>query len=558
MQRVLQLLTADGDHDDDGDDDDDDERRTRQRRRYGRIATASTATVLATWALISYYRRRRRRRMRIDIVQSLSATTALVAAAASAPYNTRTAIEAPLSLLLHHAKKKDGSVRRVLMNNSAIAYQLSADADTSNGAGGGGWRRSRIPPTNGMVAAVTTALTEGGCADIGTLPDTFGERVVPVLIGAVPFIYLGMAYRMIKKAGGGDEIDTTHVGGNGEDGGDGSDGRVTFRDVAGVDDAKAELEEIVQYLSDPAPYHRLGATPPRGVLLHGPSGVGKTLLARAVAGEARADYFVACSGSDFVELYVGQGAKRVRELFASVRTAAQRRHKRQLVKERFISWWHEWAERYLGVGLQHRAIHDMKATEDRPATAVIVIDEIDALAKCRDGIGRGSYIGGGNDEREQTLNALLTEMDGFGTPRTGGGTRGGRSNGQGQTNRAAAVDENVCVIVIAATNRKAVLDPAVLRPGRFDRHVVLSYPDRKGREAILRVHARKVKLEGGDDKLSILSELADETFTGGFSGADLRNVVNEAALLSVRNGRSCVGWDQLVEAASRVRMMKRH
>ena len=209
-----------------------------------------------------------------------------------------------------------------------------------------------------------------------------------------------------------------------------------------------------------------------------------------------------------------------------------------------------WAERYLGVVLQHRTMRDISSIENRPATAVIFIDEIDALAKCRDGIGRGSYIGGGNDEREQTLNALLTEMDGFGTPKTGG-------NGRSQAAaRAAAADESVCVIVIAATNRKAVLDPAVLRPGRFDRHVVLSYPDRRGREAILKVHARKVKLEGGHESTSMLSELADEAFTGGFSGADLRNVVNEAALLSVRSSRSCVGWDQLVEAASRVRMMK--
>jgi cell division protease FtsH len=186
---------------------------------------------------------------------------------------------------------------------------------------------------------------------------------------------------------------------------------------------------------------------------------------------------------------------------------------------------------------------------DRPATAVIFIDEIDALAKCRDGIGRGSYMGGGNDEREQTLNALLTEMDGFGTPKDGGNSD--RRKGSG-----AADDNNVCVIVIAATNRKAVLDPAILRPGRFDRHVVLSYPDKEGREAILKVHTRKVKLEGGDDKSIMLSELADEAFTGGFSGADLRNVVNEAALLSVRSGRNCVGWDQLVEAATRVQRMK--
>jgi cell division protease FtsH len=191
------------------------------------------------------------------------------------------------------------------------------------------------------------------------------------------------------------------------------------------------------------------------------------------------------------------------------------------------------------------------SSEDRPPTAVIFIDEVDALAKCRDGIGRGSFIGGGNDEREQTLNALLTEMDGFGSPRSEE-----NSCGRSRVNPSAGADRSVCVIVIAATNRRSVLDPAILRPGRFDRHVVLSYPDQKGREAILQVHARKVKLEGGDDRSSLLSQLADEAFTGNFSGADLRNVVNEAALLSVRSGRSCVGWDQLVEAAARVRRMK--
>ena len=169
---------------------------------------------------------------------------------------------------------------------------------------------------------------------------------------------------------------------------------------------------------------------------------------------------------------------------------------------------------------QHRAPCDTSSTEDRPPTAVIFIDEIDALAKCRDGIGRGSFIGGGNDEREQTLNALLTEMDGFGTPRSEQ-----NSGGRSRVNPTSGTDQSVCVIVIAATNRRSVLDPAILRPGRFDRHVVLSYPDQKGREAILQVHAMKVKLEGGADRSLLLSQLADEAFTSGFSGADLRNVV---------------------------------
>jgi len=582
---------------DDNEEDQEEDQETRRRKRRNaaavRIVAGGTLAVLTAWALVSYRRRRRRRllgRAHALTASAASATAAIArhtptpthaptpaVAARSAimhaplPYNATSALESPLSLLLHHAKR--GGVLRVRMNKNTVAYQLAGDISTGGGgptaassAGGGTcsgnrWRRSTIPPTNGMAAAVTSALGEGGCTDISSLPESLPERLLPLAIASIPFVYLALAYRMLNNvSGGGGEIDTTNVVGGGGDGNadgddddDGRDGRgrvVTFRDVAGVDSAREELYEVVRYLSDPAPYRRLGASPPRGILLHGAPGCGKTLLARAVAGEARADYFVTCSGSDFVELYVGQGAKRVRGLFRSVRDAARGRHRRQIMRSRFVRWWNGWVGRYFGVdgiiNSQHSASSPHNVIEDRPPTAVIFIDEIDALAKCRDGIGRGAFIGGGNDEREQTLNALLTEMDGFGTPR------------DVQTAGANNEGDDVVVIVIAATNRRSVLDPALLRPGRFDRHVEVPNPDRNGREAILRVHARRIKLDGAKDTSCgslLLSELADESFTGGMSGADLRNVINEAALLSVRASRHNVGWDQLVEAARRVRHM---
>src|SRR5271167_1055826 len=237
--------------------------------------------------------------------------------------------------------------------------------------------------------------------------------------------------------------------------------KTTFADVAGVDEAKDELVEIVNFLKDPKTYGRLGGRPPKGVLLVGPPGTGKTLLARAVAGEAGVPFF-SISGSEFVEMFVGVGAARVRDLFEQGRNKAP---------------------------------------------AIIFIDEIDAVGR-----HRGAGLGGGHDEREQTLNALLVEMDGFET--------------------------NEGVILIAATNRPDVLDPALLRPGRFDRRVVVARPDVKGREEILRVHTRKVPLSD-DVNLTVLAR-----GTPGFAGADLANLVNEAALVAARQNRKVVTqWD---------------
>jgi len=248
-------------------------------------------------------------------------------------------------------------------------------------------------------------------------------------------------------------------------------GRVTFEDVAGIDEAKQELEEVVEFLKDPQKFQRLGGKIPKGVLLVGPPGTGKTLIARAVAGEANVPFFT-ISGSDFVEMFVGVGASRVRDMFEQ--------------------------------GKKH-------------APCIIFIDEIDAVGR-----HRGAGLGNGNDEREQTLNQLLVEMDGF--------------------------EANDGVILIAATNRPDVLDPALLRPGRFDRQVVVGNPDILGREKILKVHMRKVPV-GGDVDPRVIAR-----GTPGFSGADLANLVNEAALLAARAGRRVVGMAEFEAARDKVMM----
>jgi cell division protease FtsH len=248
-------------------------------------------------------------------------------------------------------------------------------------------------------------------------------------------------------------------------------GRVTFDDVAGIDEAKFELEEIVEYLRDPQKFQRLGGRIPKGVLLVGPPGTGKTLLARAIAGEANVPFFT-ISGSDFVEMFVGVGASRVRDMFEQGK---------------------------------------------KNAPCLIFIDEIDAVGR-----HRGAGLGGGNDEREQTLNQLLVEMDGF--------------------------EANEGVILIAATNRPDVLDPALLRPGRFDRQVVVPNPDVAGREKILKVHMRKVPLAPDVDPRTIARG------TPGFSGADLANLVNEAALLAARRSKRVVTMSEFEEAKDKVMM----
>jgi len=248
-------------------------------------------------------------------------------------------------------------------------------------------------------------------------------------------------------------------------------GRVTFDDVAGIDEAREELQEIVDFLKDPSRFHRLGGKIPKGALLVGPPGTGKTLLARAIAGEANVPFFT-ISGSDFVEMFVGVGASRVRDMFEQAK---------------------------------------------KNAPCIIFIDEIDAVGR-----HRGAGLGGGNDEREQTLNQLLVEMDGF--------------------------DANEGIIIVAATNRPDVLDPALLRPGRFDRQITVGRPDIEGRVRILQVHMRKVPLAPDVDARIIARG------TPGFSGADLANLVNEAALLAARRSKRLVGMLEFEDAKDKVMM----
>lgn len=288
------------------------------------------------------------------------------------------------------------------------------------------------------------------------------------LIPVIVTVLLGCAilYFMMKQSGGGGKYSSF---GKANLKNQANARKATFNDVAGADEEKQELEEIVDFLKNPAKYKEIGAKVPKGVLLLGPPGTGKTLLARAVAGEAGCPFFP-ISGSDFVEMFVGVGASRVRDLFEQAK---------------------------------------------KHAPAIIFIDEIDAVGR-----HRGAGLGGGHDEREQTLNQLLVEMDGF----TG--------------------NENV--IIIAATNRRDILDPALLRPGRFDRQIVVGYPDVKGREEILRVHAKNKPLSPDVD-LKIIAQT-----TQGFTGADLENLLNEAALLAARNGKMAITEKDIEEATMKV------
>ena len=287
--------------------------------------------------------------------------------------------------------------------------------------------------------------------------------VLPVII----FVFLGqlMTKKLMDKAGGGSASMAFGKGNSGAKVYVQSSEGIHFADVAGEDEAKENLQEIVNYLHDPSKYKEIGASMPKGILLVGPPGTGKTMLAKAVAGESNVPFF-SISGSEFVEMFVGMGASKVRELFN-------------------------------------------QAKEKAPC--IVFIDEIDAIGQKRSG---GAY--GGNDEREQTLNQLLTEMDGF--------------------------ESNNGVIILAATNRPESLDPALTRPGRFDRRVPVELPDLKGREAILRVHAKKVKLEPDVDFTAIAR------MASGASGAELANIVNEAALHAVRSGRKLVSQSDLEES----------
>jgi cell division protease FtsH len=341
------------------------------------------------------------------------------------------------------------------------AYTVSGGQDESF--------TTTIPPILQGTPVLTELLDAQGVAYTGVTPNAFSS----FLIGWVaPLLLFGLLwFFLVRRMSGAQAGAALNLGRNKVKIYDRKEMRTTFEDVAGVDEAKEELKEIVEFLSNPKKYQRLGGRIPKGVLLLGPPGCGKTLLARAVAGEANVPFFF-MSGSEFVEMFVGLGAARMRELF-------------QQAKEK--------------------------------APALVFLDEIDTIGKGRAGaLGAGF---GGHDEREQTLNQLLVEMDGF--------------------------DASKGVIIMAATNRPDVLDPALVRPGRFDRQVVVDQPDLKGREEILKVHVRGVALDPSVE-LRILASR-----TPGFTGADLANVVNEAALLAARKEKDSVTMIELEEAIDR-------
>lgn len=316
--------------------------------------------------------------------------------------------------------------------------------------------------------SIYNKLTEGG-VDVTAQPPEQPAWWISLLSSALPIVLIiGFWFFMMQSTQGGSGRVMNFGKSRAKMQGEGKV-NVTFKDVAGADEAKQELEEVVEFLRNPSKFNAIGAKIPKGVLLFGPPGTGKTLLARAVAGEAGVPFFT-ISGSDFVEMFVGVGASRVRDLFSQAK---------------------------------------------KNAPCIIFIDEIDAVGR-----QRGAGLGGGHDEREQTLNQLLVEMDGFGA--------------------------NEGIITIAATNRPDILDPALLRPGRFDRQVTVGRPDLRGREAILKVHARNKPLDSDVDLKTIAKKVP------GFTGADLSNLLNEAALLAARQNRKSISMHDLEEASEKV------
>jgi cell division protease FtsH len=367
--------------------------------------------------------------------------------------------QVPYSLFIHQVE--EGQVLRAAVGQNEIRYQLKPEAD----------QPVQVLTTTPIFDLDLPKKLEAQGVEFAAVPPPRNTWFSSLLSWVIPpLIFIGI-WQLFNRGGGspqgvlsiGKSKAKVYVEGEAE--------KITFKDVAGVDEAKTELVEIVEFLKTPGRFTSLGARIPKGVLLVGPPGTGKTLLAKAVAGEAGVPFF-SISGSEFVELFVGVGSARVRDLFEQAK---------------------------------------------KQAPCIVFIDELDAIGKSR---ATGGFYGG-NDEREQTLNQLLTEMDGF-----------------------AAGDATV--IVLAATNRPETLDPALLRPGRFDRQVLVDRPDLSGRETILTIHAQKVKLGPDVDLKAIAAR------TPGFAGADLANLVNEAALLAARNNREATAQADFAEAIERV------
>jgi len=366
----------------------------------------------------------------------------------------------PYSLFIHQVE--GGEVSRVQVGQNQIQFQLKTGND----------QVGQVFSTTPIFDLGLPQLLEEKGVEFAAAPPPKNGWLTSLLSWVIPpLIFVGIWQFFVRRGGGGAQGMLSIGKSKAKVYVEGEAAKTTFADVAGVDEAKAELVEIVDFLKTPERYTQIGARIPKGVLLVGPPGTGKTLLAKAVAGEAGVPFF-SISGSEFVEMFVGVGSSRVRDLFEQAK---------------------------------------------KQAPCIVFIDELDAIGKSRS--SSGFY--GGNDEREQTLNQLLSEMDGFAA-------------------------EAATVIVLAATNRPEILDPALLRPGRFDRQVLVDRPALSGREAILNIHAQKVKL-GEDVDLRAIA-----TRTPGFAGADLANLVNEAALLAARNQRQKVAQADFTEAIERV------
>jgi cell division protease FtsH len=465
------------------------------------------ATMLLAVAAISLYRRRYRS-MNSDERQRIKGRLwpLLLALFRRPAYHSSK--EVSLSFLQSAALR--GLVHRALVGSSEIVFQ--------EGSSSGKWKRSRLPPNSPNVQSDLLELLSKQHADVSALPESLVSRLGTPLIAALPFAYLALMYKVLKNLHGGDmssKLLNNHKRRQ----------QTRFTDVAGLGPILQEVQELVLYLKNPSIYHALGAQPPRGVLLHGPPGSGKTLLAKAVAGEADCDAFLACSGSEFCEMYVGRGAARVRSLFAEARATAKRNNNHNGAISSSSSWWWSW---WPTSRITPNNNNRRRRRQRRPPTAIIFIDELDALAKSR------SYGGiTSNDERDQTLNQLLTEMDGF----------------PSSTTTDDDDENNVTIIIIGATNRADVLDPAILR--RFDRQLHVPYPDAEGRRDILKLQARHIECNIREVDWEHLA-----LQTGTVSGSDLKNLVNDAALLAVRSESASVTQSHFLQAIRRARAMK--